>query len=65
MARVRIWGSRELPVGYSWMLRVTDHETALLDPKVFSSLVHRQVGGVVEMKVWTADKQPVALLAKK
>jgi hypothetical protein len=24
-----------------------------------------QVSGVVETKVWTADKQPVALLAKK
>jgi hypothetical protein len=24
-----------------------------------------QVGGVVETGVWTADKQPVALLAKK
>jgi hypothetical protein len=24
-----------------------------------------QVGGVVETGIWTADKQPVALLAKK
>jgi hypothetical protein len=37
-----------------------------MDPKLFSSLViHRLVAGVVETKAWTADKQPVALLAKK
>jgi hypothetical protein len=44
---------------------VIDHEAVLMDPKLFSSWVHRQVSGVVETKVWTADKQPVALLAKK
>jgi hypothetical protein len=47
---------------------VIDHEAVLMDPKLFSSWVHRSVvsvSGVVETKVWTADKQPVALLAKK
>jgi hypothetical protein len=46
---------------------VIDHEAVLMDPKLFSSWVHRQVSGVVETGVWTADKQPVALalLAKK
>jgi hypothetical protein len=43
---------------------VIDHEAALMDPKLFPSWVHR-ASGVVETKVWTADKQPVALLAKK
>jgi hypothetical protein len=37
-----------------------------MDPKLFSSWVHRSVVlGVVETGVWTAEKQPVALLAKK
>jgi hypothetical protein len=47
---------------------VIDHEAVLMDPKLFSSWVHRSVAsGVVETQtgVWTADKQPVALLAKK
>jgi hypothetical protein len=46
---------------------VIDHEAVLMDPKLFSSWVHRSVviGGVVETEVWTADKQPVALLANK
>jgi hypothetical protein len=44
---------------------VIDHEAVLMDPKLFSSWVHRLVSGVVETKVWTADMQPVALLAKK
>jgi hypothetical protein len=49
---------------------VIDHEVVLMvDPKLFSSWVHRftgqQVSGVVETGVWTADKQPVALLANK
>jgi hypothetical protein len=35
----------ELPVGcgFSWLLRVIGHEAALMDPKVFSSWVHRSV----------------------
>jgi hypothetical protein len=45
---------------------VTDHEAALMDPKLFLSWVHgSQASGVVETGVWTADKQPVALLPKK
>jgi hypothetical protein len=38
-----------------------------MDPKLFSSWVlGPQVSGVVETRVWTADKQqPVALLAQK
>jgi hypothetical protein len=43
---------------------VVDHEAVLLDPNLFSSLVPRPGSGVVERKVWTADKQPEALLAK-
>jgi hypothetical protein len=45
---------------------VIDHE-AVLSPdgsKVVLKL-GSQVSGVVETGVWTADKQPVALLAKK
>jgi hypothetical protein len=30
--------------GFSWLLRVTDHEAVLMDPKLFSSWVHRSVG---------------------
>jgi hypothetical protein len=45
---------------------VIDHEAVLMDPKLFSSWVQPKASGVVETKVWTADKQPVAaLLAKK
>jgi hypothetical protein len=44
---------------------VIDHEEVLMDPKLFSSWVALQVSGVVETGVLTADKQPVALLAKK
>jgi hypothetical protein len=45
---------------------VIDHEAVLMDPNLFSSLkLGSQVSGVVETGVWTADKQPVALLAKK
>jgi hypothetical protein len=29
--------------GFSWLLRVTDHEAVLMDPKLFSSWVHRSV----------------------
>ena len=56
-------GKHRVVCGFSWLLRVIDHEAVLMDPKLFSSWVHRLV--VVETKVWTADKQPVALLAKK
>jgi hypothetical protein len=45
---------------------VIDHEAVLMDPKLFSSWVlGSQASGVVETWVWTVDKQPVALLAKK
>ena len=57
-------GKHRVVCGFSWLLRVIDHEAVLMDPKLFSSWVHR-LGGVVETKVWMADKQPVALLAKK
>ena len=50
-------GKHRVVCGFSWLLRVIDHEAVL---KLGS-----QVSGVVETKVWTADKQPVALLAKK
>jgi hypothetical protein len=42
------------------------HEAVLMDPKLFSSWVHRSVVLLkLETGVWTADKQPVALLAKQ
>jgi hypothetical protein len=67
MTRVRIWENIELSVGFRGCCeRVTDHEAVLMDPKLFSTWVHRPV---VLLKrgtgVWTADTQPVALLAKK
>jgi hypothetical protein len=44
---------------------VIDHERSSPDgPKIVLKL-GTQVSGVVETGVWTADKQPVALLAKK
>jgi hypothetical protein len=58
-------GKHRVVYGVSWLLRVIDHEAALVDPNLFSSLVRRSVSGVVETGVWTAEKQPVALLAKK
>jgi hypothetical protein len=63
MTRVNL-GKHRVVCGFSWLLRVADHEAVLVDPKLFSSWV-TQVSGVVETEVWTADKQPVALLAKK
>jgi hypothetical protein len=53
---------------FSWLLRVTDHEVALLDPELFLSPVPRPVPLlVVETEVRTAapDKQPVALLSSR
>jgi hypothetical protein len=29
--------------GFSWLLRVIEHEAVLMDPKLFSSWVHRSV----------------------
>jgi hypothetical protein len=55
-------GKQRVVCGFSWLLRVVDHE-AVLRSKI-SLKFGSQVSGVVETKVWTADKQPVALLAK-
>jgi hypothetical protein len=44
---------------------VIDHEAVLMDPICIVLKLGSQVSGVVETEVWTADKQPVALLAKK
>jgi hypothetical protein len=63
-ARVNL-GKHRVVCGVSWLLRVTDHEAVLMDPKLFLSWVHRSVVLLIETGVWTADKQPVALLAKK
>jgi hypothetical protein len=45
MTRVRIWENIGLSVGcgVSWLLRVIDHEAVLMEPKLFSSWVHRSV----------------------
>jgi hypothetical protein len=51
--------------GFSWLLRVIDHEGVLVDPSKVVLKLGSQVSGVVETWVWTADKQPVPLLAKK
>jgi hypothetical protein len=60
-------GKQRVACGFSLLLRVTDHEAALLDPKRRKTVLRfgSQASGVVETWVWTADKQPVALLAKK
>jgi hypothetical protein len=61
MTRVRIWEKHRVVCGFSWLLRVIGHEAVLMDPKLFSSWVHRPV---VLLKrgfgVWTADKQQAA-----
>jgi hypothetical protein len=44
---------------------VIDHERSSPDGSKIVLKLGSQVSGVVETKVWTADKQPVALLAKK
>jgi hypothetical protein len=36
-------GKQRVLCGFSWLLRVIDHEAVLLDPKLFSSLVPRPV----------------------
>jgi hypothetical protein len=58
-------GKQRVICGFSWLLRVIDHEAALSPggSKVVLKL-GSQVSGVVETVVWTADMQPVALLAK-
>jgi hypothetical protein len=57
-------GKHRVVCGVSWLLRVIDHEAVLMEPKQNLKL-GSQVSGFVETKVWTAYKQPVALLAKK
>jgi hypothetical protein len=44
---------------------VIDHEAVLTDGSKIVLKLGSQVSGVVETGVWTTDKQPVALLAKK
>jgi hypothetical protein len=41
-ARVNL-GKHRVVCGCSWLLRVIDHEAVLMDPKSFSSWVHRSV----------------------
>ena len=36
-------GKHRVVCGFSWLLRVIDHEAVLMDPKLFSSWVHRSV----------------------
>jgi hypothetical protein len=36
-------GKHRVVCGFSWLLRVTDHEAVLMDPNLFSSSVHRSV----------------------
>jgi hypothetical protein len=36
-------GKHRVACGFSWLLRVIDHEAVLMDPKLFSSWVHRSV----------------------
>jgi hypothetical protein len=43
MTRVRIWEKHRVVCGFSWLLRVIDHEAVLMDLKLFSSWVHRSV----------------------
>jgi hypothetical protein len=37
------WGKHRVVCGFSWLLRVIDHEAVLMDPKLFSSWVHMLV----------------------
>jgi hypothetical protein len=43
MTRVRIWEKHRVVCGFSWLLRVIDHEAVLMDPELFSRWVHRSV----------------------
>ena len=36
-------GKHRVVCGFSWLLRVIDHEAVLMDPNLFSSWVHRSV----------------------
>jgi hypothetical protein len=59
-------GKHRVVCGFSWLLRVIDHEAVLMDPELFSSRVHRSVVLLKRRtEAWTTDKQPVALLVKK
>jgi hypothetical protein len=58
-------GKQRAVCGFSWLLRVIDHEAVLMDPKLFSSWVHRSV--VLLKRRFgrqASSQQPVALLAK-
>ena len=58
-------GKQRVACGFLWLLlRVIDHEAALLDPKLFSGLVRRSVV-LLKRRCGRQTKQPVALLAKK
>jgi hypothetical protein len=58
-------GKHRVVCGFSWLLRVIDHERSSPGGSKIVLKLGSQVSGVVETGVWTADKQPVALLAKK
>jgi hypothetical protein len=67
MIRVRIWKNSELSVDFhgccEWLIT---KQSWWIQSCSQAAWVHRsEVGGVVETGVWTADKQPVALLAKQ
>jgi hypothetical protein len=65
MTRVRIWEKHRVICGFSWLLRVIGHEAVPMDPKLFSSRVHKLEWCVVDTWVWTADKQPVWRFSRK
>jgi hypothetical protein len=61
-------GKHRIVCGFSWVLRVIGIVDWSRSSPGGSKIVLKlgsQVGGVVETWVWTAYKQPVALLAQK
>jgi hypothetical protein len=58
-------GKHRVVCGFSWLLGVIGHEAVLMDPKLFSSWVHRLVVLLKRGFGRQTSKQPVALLAQK
>jgi hypothetical protein len=63
MTRVRIWENIELSVGFV-VVAIDWPRSSPAGSKIVLKF-GSEVSGVVETRAWAADKQPVALLAKK
>jgi hypothetical protein len=61
-------GKQRVVCGFSWLLRVIDHEAVLMDPKLFSSWVQHRPVVLLKRgfgRQTRDNKQLVALLASR